>query len=150
MTATPLQVLSRPFAVEPITHVMLPDGIFDNAIYNLEITCHVTNTSSADLTDVEVYLEGVSDPGVAVVPHTHTLPRVPANATITVSWRANFENASYGLSLCAETVGGLLVAALAEPDLRVPDPVRHQCQGVDVHPRRGHPDHVEGQGHRPR
>ena len=99
MTATPLQVLSRPFAVEPITHVMLPDGIFDNAIYNLEITCHVTNTSSADLTDVEVYLEGVSDPGVAVVPHTHTLPRVPANATITVSWRANFENASPGKPL---------------------------------------------------
>jgi hypothetical protein len=50
MSATPLQVLTRPFAIEPVTNIMLPDGIFDNAIYNLRIAAHVTNMSSSALT----------------------------------------------------------------------------------------------------
>ena len=33
MSDTPMQVLTRPFAIEPVTNIMLPDGIFDNAIY---------------------------------------------------------------------------------------------------------------------
>lgn len=44
MSATPMQVLTRPFAIEPVTNIMLPDGIFDNAIYNLQIACHFTNS----------------------------------------------------------------------------------------------------------
>ena len=32
MSDTPLQVLTRPFAIEPVTNIMRPDGIFDNAI----------------------------------------------------------------------------------------------------------------------
>jgi hypothetical protein len=38
MSATPMAVKTRPFAVEPVTQVMLPDGIFDNALYNLDTT----------------------------------------------------------------------------------------------------------------
>ncbi len=62
MSATPLQVLSRPFAIEPVTDIMLPDGIFDNAIYNLRIAAHFTNTLSSALTNVTLYLESVGDP----------------------------------------------------------------------------------------
>ena len=36
MSATPMAVETRPFAVEPVTQVMLPDGIFDNAILNFD------------------------------------------------------------------------------------------------------------------
>jgi hypothetical protein len=46
-----------PFAVEPVTNIMLPDGIFDNALYNLRIACHYTNLSNAPLTNVSIYLE---------------------------------------------------------------------------------------------
>ena len=54
MSATPMQVLTRPFAVEPVTHIMLPDGIFDNALYNLQIACHYTNVSTAPLNNVSI------------------------------------------------------------------------------------------------
>jgi len=96
MSAAPLEVLSRPFAVEPVTRLMLPDGIFDNAIFNLQIACHVTNTSSSDLTDVTVYLESTSDPGIVVSARTHHFPVVPAGAVVLVKWDANFQNATPG------------------------------------------------------
>ena len=66
MTATPMAVETRPFAVEPLTNVMLPDGILDNALYNLRISCHYTNTSGTDLNNVKLYLESTGDPGIAV------------------------------------------------------------------------------------
>ena len=45
MSDTPMQVLTRPFAIEPVTNIMMPDGIFDNALYHLRIAAHVTNMS---------------------------------------------------------------------------------------------------------
>lgn len=96
MSATPLQVLTRPFAIEPFTRVMLPDGIFDNAIYHLLIAAHVTNTSSVDLTNVTVYLESVGDPGVVPVAHTYHFARIPAGAAVLVQWDADFEHATPG------------------------------------------------------
>ena len=99
MSATPLQVLTRPFAIEPVTNIMLPDGIFDNAIYNLRIAAHFTNTSSTALTNVTVYLESVSDPGIAPVAETFTFPSIPAGASVLVQWPANFQFATPGKRL---------------------------------------------------
>lgn len=99
MSATPLHVLSRPFAIEPLTRVMLPDGIFDNAIYNLMIACHYTNQSGQTLTNVRIYLESISDPGIVPVAKTHLFPSIPAGATVIVEWRANFMNATPGKPL---------------------------------------------------
>lgn len=96
MVAAPLQVLTRPFSIEPVTHLMLPDGIFDNAIHHLRIACHVTNTSATDLTNVQVYLEGASDPGIGLSAKTHLLARVPAGASVLVAWDADFEHAVAG------------------------------------------------------
>jgi hypothetical protein len=96
MSTAPLQVLTRPFAVEPITNIMLPDGIFDNAIYDLRIVAHLTNTSGQDLTNVTVYLEGVGDPGIRPTAQTYSFASVPAGAAVLVNWDANFENASPG------------------------------------------------------
>ena len=67
-----MQVLTRPFAIEPVTNMMLPDGIFDNALFNLRIACHYTNESGADLTGVEIYLESVGDPGTCPTPRRIT------------------------------------------------------------------------------
>jgi len=99
MSATPLQVLTRPFAIEPATNIMLPDGIFDNALYNLRIACHFTNVSSNALTNVSLYLESIGDPGIVPVARTHFFPSVPAGASVMASWDANFKNAAPGKRL---------------------------------------------------
>lgn len=99
MSATPLQVLTRPFATEPVTNIMLPDGIFDNAIYNLGISAHFTNTSSTPLTNVTIYLESVSDPGIVPVARTFSFASIPAGAAVLVKWNANFQFATPGKRL---------------------------------------------------
>lgn len=71
MPATPMDIRLRPYSVEPFTKVMLPDGIFDTALFSQEITCHYTNESAATLHNVTIYLEGVGDPGIVPVPPTH-------------------------------------------------------------------------------
>ncbi|SDR62407.1 hypothetical protein SAMN05444161_0411 [Rhizobiales bacterium GAS191] len=99
MSATPIQVLTRPFAVEPVTNIMLPDGIFDNAIYNLRISAHFTNISSAPLTNVRLYLESIGDPGIVPVAWTFFFAAIPAGASVLVGWNANFQNAAPGKRL---------------------------------------------------
>jgi hypothetical protein len=99
MTATPMQVLSRPFAIEPVTNIMLPDGIFDNALYSLRIAAHYTNQSGAALTNVSIYLESVGDPGIVPVASTHHFASIPAGASVLVKWDANFEHAAPGKPL---------------------------------------------------
>src|SRR5882672_1111110 len=99
MSATPMEVLTRPFAVEPVTNIMLPDGIFDNALYNLRIACHYTNTSNAALSNVHLYLESVGDPGIVPVAQTFHFASIPAGAVVRVMWDAEFKNATPGKRL---------------------------------------------------
>src|SRR5687767_15909649 len=99
MSATPLQVLTRPFAIEPVTNIMMPDGIFDNALYNLRIGAHVTNMSSTDLMNVTVYLESVGDPGIVPSAQSFHFAKIPAGAAMLVTWDADFKNASPGKRL---------------------------------------------------
>ena len=99
MSTTPMEVQARPFAVEPVTRMMLPDGIFDNAIYSLQISCHYTNASAADLSNVRIYLESVADPGVVPDARTFAFATIPAGASVLVSWAADFQNATPGKHL---------------------------------------------------
>jgi hypothetical protein len=99
MSATPLQVLTRPFAIEPVTSIMLPDGIFDNALYKLRIACHFTNQSSAPLSNVTLYLESVGDPGIVVTARTFTFASIPAGASVLAMWDADFQHAAPGKRL---------------------------------------------------
>jgi len=78
---------------------MLPDGIFDNALYNLRITCHFTNISSNPLTNASLYLESVGDPGIVPVAKTFFFASIPAGASVLVMWDANFKNATPGKRL---------------------------------------------------
>ncbi len=96
MSQTPLQVLTRPFAIEPVTNIMLPDGIFDNAIFNLRIAAHFTNKSSSSLTNVTIYLESVGDAGIAPVALTFFFDSIPPGGAVLVRWDADFEHASPG------------------------------------------------------
>ena len=101
MTATPMAVETRSFAVEPVTNVMLPDGIFDNALYNLLFSCHYTNTSGGDLNNVALYLESIGDPGITVTPRTYSFATIPAGASVLVQWQGNFQLAFPGKPLVA-------------------------------------------------
>src|SRR5260370_34586527 len=99
MSATPMAVQTRPFAVEPVTNIMLPDGIFDNALYKLMISCHYTNTSNAALTNVTLYLESIGDPGIVVTARTYTFASVPAGASVLVQWQGKILFAYAGETL---------------------------------------------------
>lgn len=106
MSAIPLQVLTRPFAIEPVTNIMMPDGIFDNAIYNQRIAAHFTNTSASALTNVTIWFESVGDPGIATVARTHFFASIPAGAAVLVAWNANFQNATPGKRLVSFVAKG--------------------------------------------
>ena len=99
MSDTPMQVLTRPFAIEPVTNIMMPDGIFDNALYHLRIAAHITNMSGTALTNVTVYLESVGDPGIVPVARTFFFASIPAGAAMLVMWDANFQHAAPGKRL---------------------------------------------------
>lgn len=99
MSVTPMQVITRPFAVEPVTNIMLPDGIFDNALYNLRIGCHYTNLSTSPLSNVSLYLESVGDPGIVPTAKTFYFASIPAGASVQLMWDANFKNATPGKRL---------------------------------------------------
>lgn len=96
MTTTPMSVKNRPFSVEPISGIMLPDGIFDTAIFEQQITVFYTNNGTSDLEQVTIYFEGISDNNIVVSPKTHFFPVIPAGASVKISWLGNFQNASCG------------------------------------------------------
>lgn len=98
-TNTPMDIKKRPFAVEPITNIMIPDGIFDTAIFLQRITCYYTNTSDIDLNDVSIYLESVGDPGIVPTSQTFFFTLVRAGASVRVSWLADFRSGTPGKKL---------------------------------------------------
>lgn len=106
MAALPLRVQTRPFAIEPVTGIMLPDGIFDNAVFGLRIAAHFTNLASSPLTNVRIVFESVGDPGIVPAAHTHVFATIPAGASVLVTWDANFEHATPGKSLISMVARG--------------------------------------------
>ncbi|MFT5719803.1 MAG: hypothetical protein ACI9W6_000091 [Motiliproteus sp.] len=98
-TNTPMAIKKRPFAVEPITNVMIPDGIFDTAIFSQRITCYYTSTSAVDLNEVSIYLESVGDPGIIPTSQTFFFPVIRPGAAVRVSWLADFRNGTPGKRL---------------------------------------------------
>jgi hypothetical protein len=99
MASTPMVIRFRPFSVEPFTNVMLPDGIFDTALRRQQITCYYTNRSNTTLSDVRIYLEGISDPGIVPTPRLFTFARIEPGASVRVAWLANFELGTPGKKL---------------------------------------------------
>lgn len=99
---------NRPFATEPITGMMTPDGIFEVALGQQTINAHV-QSSSGVAPNVQVYVESVSDPGIVVTPVTHFIANAAPNVPHLFSWQADFTAASPGkhlISFIVETPGG--------------------------------------------
>ena len=89
----------RPYAVCPPTNLMNPDGFFVVNMGQQYMDASVSNTSAAPLANVRVYVEGISDPGVSYVPTVVSLGNLPAGASTTVRFAANFHAASPGTAI---------------------------------------------------
>lgn len=99
---------NRPFATEPITGLMLPDGIFEASLGQQTINAHVMNAGAA-ASNVQVYVESVSDPGIVITPATHFLANAAGNVAHLFGWEADFTAATPGahrISFIVETPSG--------------------------------------------
>lgn len=99
---------NRPFATEPITGLMLPDGIFEASIGKQTVNAHIQNNGAADA-NVQVYVESVSDPGIVITSATHFLANAESNVSHLFSWEADFTAATPGahlISFIVETAAG--------------------------------------------
>jgi hypothetical protein len=99
---------NRPFATEPITGLMMPDGIFEASMGKQTINAHVRNGGSAEA-NVQVYIESISDPGIVITPATHFLTTAEGGVAHLFSWDADFTLAAPGdhlVSFIVETGAG--------------------------------------------
>lgn len=89
---------NRPFSTEPITGLMLPDGIFEASIGKQMINAHIKNTGGV-IPNVQVYVESISDPGIIVSPATIPLVNVQGGVSYLFNWEADFSAATPGKHL---------------------------------------------------
>ncbi|KAK9818117.1 hypothetical protein WJX72_007401 [[Myrmecia] bisecta] len=92
----PVAIPHRPFSVFPVTGMMVLDGFFVANLGKQNIQAFIRNTSSADLTNVRVYIEGASDPNIVLNLGVQTFPRVKAGGSIAITFDGNFVRALAG------------------------------------------------------
>jgi len=108
MPVTPAAIPIRPYAICPPTNLMNPDGFFVVNMGRQYIEATITNISSAPLSNVRVYIEGISDVGVVYTPGLMSVGAVPAGASVPVRFLADFRTAAPGtavVSLIVESDG---------------------------------------------
>ncbi|KAK6516028.1 hypothetical protein TWF281_004618 [Arthrobotrys megalospora] len=62
--AIPVLMPYRPYATDPRTGMMIPDGIFVSVLSEQNINIETLNDSSSTLDDLSIYIEGVADPAI--------------------------------------------------------------------------------------
>lgn len=90
---------NRPFASEPITGLMLPDGIFEAALGQQRMNVHVRNSGAAPVTGAQVYVESVSSPLVVVSPATLPLAQAAPGVSYLFGWDVDVSAAPAGTYL---------------------------------------------------
>jgi len=105
----PVAIPNRPFATDVITGLQLPDGIFEATLGKQRINAHLKNIGAAAINNAQVYIEGVSHPGLIVTPATHVVPSLGAGVARLLGWEADFSAVPPGehhVSFVAEGAGG--------------------------------------------
>jgi hypothetical protein len=87
-------IANRPFATEPATGLMTPDGIFEVALGQQTINAQVKNAGAS--AGAQIYVESVDDPGIVVTPTTHDISPSVSGASQRFGWEANFTAATPG------------------------------------------------------
>jgi hypothetical protein len=88
---------------------MLPDGIFEASLGRQVINAHFQNAGASAATNVQVYVESVSNAGIVVQPRTHFVGPLAGGAARLLSWQADFSACPPGIhhiSFIAEDAGG--------------------------------------------
>ncbi len=89
-------VPNRPFATDLITGLMLPDGIFVTMLGKQFINVQINNRGPGGIASPKLYIESVSNPGIAYVAGTRFLPDLPPNGVRVEQWQADFTNCPSG------------------------------------------------------
>ncbi len=90
------EVKKRPFSIEPVTGIMMPDGIFDTAIPQQNIACYFTNTSDATINGLSVWIKEIGDPGIVVPYQVQHAADIRPGASVLLEFPASFVSASPG------------------------------------------------------
>ncbi|GLU55754.1 hypothetical protein Dfri01_52150 [Dyadobacter frigoris] len=88
---------------------MLPDGIFEATLGRQQLNAYFSNTGASTQTNLKIYVESTSHPGIIITPSTHTVGSLLAGASSLQSWEVNVGNAPAGkhyISFIAENASG--------------------------------------------
>lgn len=86
----PLEIKLRPFAVEPETGIMLPDGIFESSLGRLEIKFHISNDTEETFHNVYYELETYSPQDFTILKRKGTILKIEPGAVVIAEFEANF------------------------------------------------------------
>jgi PKD repeat protein len=92
-----ISIPNRPFSTEPITGLMMPDGIFEVALGIQRINAHFLNEGATAVNDLQFYVESVSHPGIVVSPDTYFLSNAQSGVAYLYSWNADFSACPPGI-----------------------------------------------------
>lgn len=92
-----IAINNRPFASDNITGLMLPDGIFESSLGKMKLNAHFTNSGTSALSNVNIYVESASHPGIVVTPVTHTVTSFAGRASILKSWDVDISGVAAGI-----------------------------------------------------
>lgn len=98
MKPNPFVITRRPFAVDPVTGIMLPDGIFDTTIGRLDIKFFIYNSSDDKQFDEIQYVLEMYHPAdfTMVGIRGGTIKKFKPNSTVLVHFEADFTRAAPG------------------------------------------------------
>ncbi|HEX2396462.1 MAG TPA: hypothetical protein VHI78_14030 [Bacteroidales bacterium] len=105
----PIKINNRPFSTDFITGLMLPDGIFEASLGRQLLNAHFVNSGSFTLTDLTVYIESASHPGIVITPATHLVSGLVVGASTLQSWEIDVGSAPAGwhyISFIVENTNG--------------------------------------------
>ena len=109
MTTIPITINNRPFASDYITGLMLPDGIFEASIGRLQLNAHFTNSGSVSQSNLRMYVESASHPGIRIIPATQYVSHLAGGASTLQHWEVDISAAPPGkhyVSFIAENATG--------------------------------------------
>lgn len=111
----PLGVKKRPFAVEPVTGLMLPDGIFDTAIRRLLISAYIVNLSSDTVGHFWARIHDNSDYRITGIDQVHVDTDLTSGASTLVQWEVTFSEAKPGKKKLQIEFGGMSFDVQGKP-----------------------------------
>jgi hypothetical protein len=104
-----IAINNRPFASDLITGLMLPDGIFEASLGKMKLNAHFNNSSPSSLSNLNIYAESASHPGILITPITHVVTSIGAGSAVLRSWDVDISAVpagEYYISFIAENSSG--------------------------------------------